>query len=101
MVFLGIRVFYIVTEETKGIKQLIFSKLGRLLKLVGEESLSVVLNNFIRSVFEDFDKLAGQLHNLAGNIRNLSEILLHLFNVLFVDFMVLLLVFNDFLGCHS
>ena len=59
MVFLGISVFYIVTEEAKGIKQLIFGQLGRLLKLVGEESLSVVLNNFIRSVFEDFDKLTG------------------------------------------
>ena len=101
MVLLNVSVLHIVAEETECVEQFVLGQLGRLLKLVGEEGLSVVLNDFEGSVFEYFDQLTCQLHHLASDIRDFSQVLLYLFDVFFVDLVIFLFVFNHFLGSHA
>lgn len=91
-------VLKVVAEEAEAVEELILGQLVVVLEHVGEETLSVVLDDILSLGLENFNELAGKLHNLGSNGGDLGEIVLDLFDIFLVHLEVLLVVGDDLLG---
>lgn len=100
-VLVSISVLDIVTEEAKSVKKLVFSQLLVLLELHCEERDSVISNDGISTIFENFNKLSSKLHHLTYDVRHFRQIFLHLLCIFLVDLLMLLLLQDHLLGSLS
>lgn len=91
----------VVAEEAKCIDKLVLSQLIVLVKLLREKVDRVVTYHREGSVLKAVRQLASQLHHLRSDIRHFRQVSLHLFDVFVVDFLVLTLLLDDFLGRDS
>lgn len=74
-----------VAHEAEGIEQFLSRELFVVLELGCPVGFRAGVDGCEGSVFELFDKLAGQLHDLTGHSTDLSHFILDLFKIFFVD----------------